>query len=463
MDKQVVVRNILEFNKDNERLLFSHTCKRNRLLVSDWIPDKSVFRTLTRPKVLPSLFSIKAGVYYIKIPEDPMDFYFVLSMLGHTDLHQKGIVGLKWFNANTKENVRIDTRRTFIAGFLSEGVLYRDTEKSLVVRERMMDNYDKSIIFQDKKEWRLLKPFVETNSSIVKFVFKREDVSKICYADIFQTIHRRGSVEYIDISGDLSDESIEEFLPLFETLLGVAFRNTPAVTLCLLLNLVSGYASIDFSSIMIEGANLSIGAESHVVNVLNATDVEKLSITRSSFSRNGFVKLLSSVSGSYVRKLSFRRCKLSTADVIACLFMPTIQPNRIKELSLAGVSIPECASSVLYACVSNPSLERLSLEGCNLGKNCLSSLADSLLHSDLHILDVRSNNLGEISHNIFINIGVRLTIRNLHMDNCVICVRSKVDLKSMLKMYHEKKKSIKVEMENITYLDGVLENTRKPV
>jgi len=307
-----------------------------------------------------------------------------------------------------------------------------------------------------------LKPFVKINNSIVKFVFKRQDISKICYADIFQTIHKRGSVEYLDIYGDVSDDSFEELQALFDTLLGVAFRNTPTATLCVLLNLVCGYASMNFSLLTVEGVNMTVGAECYLTNILNGIDIEKLSITKSTFSRNGFLKLLSSVSGSYVRKLSFRECKLSTGDIISCLFMPTVHPNRIKDLSLAGVSIPECASSVLYSCVSSSSLERISLEGCKLGENCLRSLGDSLLHSDLYTLDIRCNNLGENSHNIFINIGVKLTLKNLYINNCVICVKSKVDFRTMLKKYHEKDKSIKVETKNISYLNGVLENPGEP-
>jgi len=449
MNNSVLLRNILVFNKDNERISYSHTCTVNRKLVSRWVPDRNVFRTLTIPKVLPSLFHNRGGIYCIDIRRSTGDLCFVMSMLGHTDLHRKGVSGIKWFNSVTKSNMEIDAKRSVIARFL----LPSFQENDLILRERFLDNYDKSIIVQDKKEWRFVKPLLGINDSIVKFIFPRKDLSKICYYDIFEFISKRNSVKFIDITGDLSDESFEQFYPLFETLHGVAFRNTPTYTLDTLLSIVCGEASGEFKSLLLEGSNLSDSSITLILNILSVTDVVKLNIIRSSFPRNGFVKLLSAIGESSITRISFRKCKLSPEDIVSCLFLPSVRVGT-KELSLAGIHIPECASSVMYSCVSKQfdfSLNRLSLENCNLGKNCLYSLAEGLLTSHIQYLDISFNDLGEISHKIFENIGVECSLKYLCIDNCVLCPYSRKELNNTINTYRLMNMSLSVDMKNVRF------------
>ena len=452
-NNSVITRNILEFCKDNERLFFSHTCVKNRQLVSPWVPSRTVFRTLTAPNVLPSLFSSDGGVFSINIPESYCDLSFLMCMLGHVDLDDRGLYSLKWFNHVRSHRISTDTKRSLVTGFLPRNVL-SNNRHYLTLRERMRDNLDKTIVFQTKNKWRLCRSFLDLNFSIDRFVFYRTDSAKICYSDVFRYISLRNSVQYIDISGDMSDDSFGNFGLLFGTLKGVALRNMPESTLDTLLDIISGIDSECFRSLLIQGANFSMSMEILLSSIMNTFTMENLSIFESTFSRNGFIDMLSRSSLCYPTKLSLKKCSLFSGDVISCLFATTIFSSKIKELFISGNHIPESAGSVLYSCVSGNQLhklKKLSIANCNLGQDCLIALSDGLITSRLTSLNIGSNNLGEASHNIFTNIGGHLKIKSLYIDNCELCAESSVDLEILFQTYKSSNRTILVSMKNLVW------------
>lgn len=430
-----VLRNICEFCPDNGRVFFSHTCVDVRCAVVQWIPTftrnhptLSRFKTLTRPKVLPELFVEKNGVYSIDFPKTNIEFYFQMFMLGHSDIHRKGVVALKWFKAVTGKTPAMDTKRALLMKFLLSG----DKEKSLsdrqmlVLKKRLEEGRDELMLVHDMRHWDIVRDMLMTNTSIDRFIlFSPRDSMKVnCYASIFECLSKRVvNTEYLDLQGILSTQTLIAFpLVAFHLTSLMMRRLSFGVISVLLATILSRPNDAKLEILQLDSVSLDEAAENYMLDILDTLPIKKLLISATTLPVRGFTRVISVVGNSGMDKLHFRECKLGICEIVQCLFLPTVSDSSLKELVLERVHIPESAASALACCVESSNfLTTFSLQGCRLGPKCVQMVVEGLKKSSLSSLNLGSNDLGEESHNLFINVGKCGTMRNLILDSAGIC------------------------------------------
>lgn len=433
-----VLRNICEFCPDNTRVFFSHTCLQIRCAVVQWIPTftrndpcRSIFKTLTRPKVLPELFVEKNGVYSIACPKNNTDFYFNLFMLGQSDLHHHGVKALKWFKIVTGKTPAMDTKRALIMKFLLSG----DEDESLsdgqllVLKKRLGEGRDKLMLVHDMKHWDIVRDMLKTNTSINRFIFfsPRDSMRVNCYESIFEFLSERNvNTEYLDLQGKLSTQTLTAFPLVAFHLTCLMMRRLTAGVISVLLGIILGRPNdaklevLQFDSVVLDEQ-----AENHMLDTLDTFLIKKVLLSDTTLTAGGFTRVISVLANSEMDKVHFRQCKLGLCEIVQCLFLPTVSDSSIQELVLERVHIPESAANALASCVESSNfLKTLSLEGCRLGPRCVRMVVRGLKKSSLSTLNLGNNYLGEEAHNLFINVGKRGTMRNLILDSASICSHS---------------------------------------
>jgi len=426
-----VLRNICEFCRDNERVFFSHTCVEVRSAVVQWIPSLSSFKTLTCPKVLPELFVEKNGVYSIAFPKTSIEFYFQLFMLGHSDIHRKGVQASKWFKAVTGKSPAMDTKRSLMMKFLLSG----DEEESLsdrqmlVLKKRLEEGRDELMLVHDTRHWDIVRDMLMTNTSIDRFIFFSCSTSmKVnCYASVFESLSKRvKKTKYLDLQGILSTHTLVAFPLVAFHLTSLTMRRlTFGVVSVLLATILSRPNDAKLEVLQFDSVSLDEEAENQMLDIVDTFSIKKLLLSDTTLTTRGFTKVISVVGNSDMEKLYFRQCKLGICEIVQSLFLPTLSDSCLKELVLECIHIPESAASALASCVESSNfLTAFSVQGCRLGPACVRAVIEGLKKSSLSSLNLGNNYLGEESHNLFINIGKCGTMRNLILDSAVICSHS---------------------------------------
>lgn len=426
-----VLRNICDFCRDNERVFFSHTCVEVRGAVVQWIPSLSSFKTLTRPKVLPELFEEKNGVYSVAFPKNNIEFYFQLFMLGHSDIDRKGVKALKWFKAVTGKTPQMDTKRALIMKFLLSG----DEEKSLsdrqmlVLKKRLEAGRDELMLVHDTRHWDIVRDMLMTNTSIDRFILfsPRNSMKVNCYESIFLSLSERAvETKYLDLQGILSTRTLIAFPRVAFHLTSLMMRRlTSGVISVLLATILSRPNDANLHGLYFDSVSLDEEAENHMLDILDTLPIKKLLLSDTTLTARGFTRVVSVLGNSDMDKVHFRQCKLGICEIVQCLFLPTVSGSSLQELVLERIHIPDSAAGALASCVeSSHFLNTLSLEGCRLGARCVEMVVEGLKKSSLSSLNLGDNYLGEETHNLFINIGKRGTMRNLILDFATICSHS---------------------------------------
>lgn len=386
-----LLQDILRLCRDNERVFFSHTCTKVRSQVSPWIPSRTSFKTLTRPLVLDKLFDSKNGVYSMQTPNTKSDIYFAMAMMGHTDLHQKGLCAMRWL-VDVSSQPFLDTRKIVVTRYFPDNVGEMITKQKMVLYQRLEGSLDKSIVFNDLIHWDLVQDSLFKNTAITKCIDNRtNNQDDLCYGAALNFLSRRNCpIRTLDFSGKVSDETLYSFHRVAWGLNDMAMRNMPCNQVSLILGIISSHPLDSLLvNLHIDGLIWDTGVESSIMETVDLIDVKTLSITNCIFSDRGFVALMSVLSTSRVSKLSFRKSSLSACDVATALFAPSISDSYIVELSLSGVHVPDSVSSTLFASVAGEnSLRKLAWAGSDLGHDCVSALVEALKTSSLVVLDV---------------------------------------------------------------------------
>lgn len=454
-----VLRNICEFCQDNGRVFFSHTCVEVRCAVVQWIPtftrnhpSLSSFKTLTRPKVLPELFVEKNGVYSIDFPKTNTEFYFHLVMLGHSDIHRKGVQALKWFKAVTGKSPAMDTKRALIMKFLLSGDSLSDRQM-LVLKKRLEEGRDELMLVHDKKHWDIVRDMLMTNTSIDRFIFfsPRNSIKVNCYASIFQCLSKRvKKTEYLDLQGILSTQTLMAFpLVAFHLTSLMMRRLTSGLVSVLLATILSRPNDAKLEVLQFDSVSLGEESENQMLDILDTFSIKKLLFSDTTLTARGFTRVISVIGNSDMDKVHFRQCKLGICEIVQCLFLPTVSDSCMKELVLELVHIPESAASALASCVESSNfLNTLSLEGCRLGPACVKMVIKGLKKSSLSTLNLGNNYLGEESHNLFINVGNCGTMRNLILDSASLCSHSSREYRWARSVYKNNDTELHVSVRN---------------
>lgn len=436
-----LLRTILEFCRDNERVFYSHTCKSARKAAKSWIPAKDVYRTLTRPKILPELFDEKNGVYSVELPKPRCDFHFLISMLGQTDIHNKGVLALKWFQLVSGVRPTMDTKRVLMLKFLIHDDDSLSDRQVSILKTRFAEARDRSILVHDRRHWEIVLPMMKTNSSIRRFLFYRPASAlneEMCYADVFRFLSSREcSTEYLDLSGRLSAATLNSFHLLAWGLTGMMLRRLSSdVIVSFLDTIMSRPNEAQFTCMQFDELSVGHGAENAILEVLDTLPMETLLLRKITFPERGFSRIFATIGNSNLATLHIRRCELSSIEITQCLFLPTVADSSLTKLVLSGVLIPEEAAGALAFCVEESSfLRTLVLDGCGLGPKCVEMLVVGLKKSSLTTLNLGKNKLGEVAHRLFKNVGHRLTMINMILDLCSMCSNAVKDYRWAQKQY----------------------------
>ena len=465
-----VLRNICEFCPDNARVFFSHTCVEVRDAVVKWIPTftrnhvcLSSFKTLTRPKVLPELFDEKNGVYSVAFPKNNIEFYFQLYMLGHSDIHRKGVQALKWFKAVTGKTPLMDTKRALILKFLLSG----DEDKSLsdrqmlVLKKRLEEGRDELMLVHDMKHWDIVRDMLMTNTSIDRFILfsPRNSIKVNCYESIFLSLSERAvKTKYLDLQGILSTRTLIAFpLVAFHLTSLMMRRLTFGVISVLLATILSRPNDAKLEVLQFDSVCLGEETENHMLDILDTFPIKKLLFSDTTLTARGFTRVISVLGNSVMDKVHFRQCKLSICEIVQCLFLPTVSDSSLQELVLERIHIPDCAAGALASCVESSNfLNTLSLEGCRLGARSVKMVVEGLKKSSLSTLNLGNNYIGEESHNLFINVGKCGTMRNLILDSGSICSHSAREYRWAKSVYKNNKAVLHVSMRKCTFKLGFM-------
>lgn len=456
------LRTIVEFCRDNERVFLSFTCVTIRGAVSSWIPCKLRYRTVTRPQVLPELFDEKDGVFSIGLPKTKCDYYFNMTMLRHADIHRKGVPALKWLQVVTGARDDLATTTLFAMRFLlhSGDKETLNDHQMLVLKKRFEGNRDNCLLLQDKRHWDLARGPLMKNTSIKRFVLysDKSNVEVNCYDHVFRTLSRRECpTEYLDLSGRLSNNTISSFTLVAFNLTGIMLRRVENPVLANLLHIIlSRPNDAKLTCLQLEGIRLDPVVEEVVLDVLDTLPISKLLFSKCSFPVLGLLKVLSQVgSSSSLEKLYIRRCRLTICDAVTCFMLPAVKDSSLLELNVIGTQIPEEAAHALAICVeSSIFLHTLSLNNCRLGPQCMKLLVNSLGKSSLSSLDLGRNDIGELAHLLFRNVGKAGTMRNLFLDHCRLCTRSATELRLLRNLYKAMGACLYVSMVNFKKMLG---------
>ncbi|CAM9106023.1 unnamed protein product [Sphacelaria rigidula] len=200
--------------------------------------------------------------------------------------------------------------------------------------------------------------------------------------------------------------------------------------------------------LQLEQTRLDVVVQDVLLNTLDILPISKLLFSNCSFPPMGLLKVISLLGSSVeLERLFIRRCKLSISEAVSSLMLPTMKDSSIVELSLIGIEIAEEAAEALELCVGGSVfLHTLSLDECDLGPRCMTSVVRSLEKSSLSSLSLKKINIGELAHDLFYNVGKAGTMRNLFLDGCTLCSRSAADLQWMTKAYRRRGADIYVSM-----------------
>lgn len=448
------LRTILECCRDNERVFLSHTCSSIREVVSPWIPTKHVYRTLTRPKILPELFDEKDGVFSIGLPETKCEHYFNMTMLKHADIHKKGIQAFKWFQVVTGARPSWALVSMFAMRFMwdEDDNESLNARQMLVLRKRFEGNRDNCLLLHDKRHWDLARGPLMKNTSIKRIVLysAKTDVGVNCYDHIFRALSRRNCpTEYLDLSGRLSNNTVGSFPLVAFDLTGIMLRRVENPVVVNLLNIIlSRPNDAKLVWLQLEQTKLDVVVQEVVLNVLDILPISKLLFSNCRFPPMGLLKVISLLGSSMeLERLFIRRCKLSVSETVGSLMLPTMKDSSIVELSLTGIEIAEEAAEALELCVGGcVFLHTLSLDECDLGPRCMTSVVRGLKKSTLSSLSLKNNNIGELAHALFYNVGEAGSMRNLFLDGCTLCSRSAAELQSLTKTYRRRGTTLYVSM-----------------
>lgn len=442
-----VLRTVLEFCRDNERVFLSHTSVGVREAVAHWIPSKQQYKTLTRPKIIPELFEEKDGVFSMDYPKTNVDFYFNIAMLGHSDIHRRGVRALTWFSNATGMTPVLDTSRVLMVKYLSENESLSDRQIS-VLEKRFKACKDEVMLVHDLRHWGIVQEMLKTTSSINRFIFfSRPDKALTCYADVFLFLHqRKPKAEYLDLSGELSLQTLLAFPLLAFDLTGIMLRRLSTVAMRHLLGtILSRPNDAKLDTLQFDGAALDVSVVNCMLDILDTLPIKRLLFSSTSIPGRGFTGVISVLGNTNIERLQFRKCPLTICEIVQCLFLPTVSSSYMKELFLMSFHIPEEAADALASCIeSMHGLETLSLENCRLGSKCMEMVVQALKLSPLLTLNIGNNYIGEHAHVMFKNIGDNGRMRNLFIDECFLCRKSMKEYRFAKAMYKRRKTKLHV-------------------
>lgn len=453
LQSSLLLRIVLEFCRENERIFLSHTSCSNRKAITTWIPNLTEYRTLTRPKVLVEIFLVKNGVYTLGVPRNKRELHFNMSMLANVDIHARGVSVFRWFQIITGLTPVLDTKRVLVTKCLGDQEISLTERQILILKRRLEGGLDKRLMVDDRVHWEFIRNMLENNSSISRFVFSgnRQDIGVNCFADIFVHLSQRSCVtEYLDISGPLSFDTIQSFHHLAWGLTGIMLRRCLSATILSMMNIViSRPNEASLTCLQFESCHLDSNAQEPILSILDTLSVETLVFSKTTLRRLGYSKVLAVIGNSTLKKLFFRKCVLSLTEIVQCLFLPTIPDSCLLQLSLTYMFIPEEAASALMSCLETSSfLTLLSLEGCVLKPNCLRALVSGLKKSSLAKLNLTSTNIGCFAHKLFKNLTIKMNLRTLILDKCTICSRSEKDYRGTMLAYRQRRIQLVVSLKN---------------
>lgn len=450
-----VMRSLLEFCRDDDRIRLSHACHTTRDAIGDFIPTKTHYNSLTTPKVLPELFSERDGVFSLGLPKDQRELHFNMAMLGHADLHAKGVPALLWFKTVTGLKPVVDLKTVLITKFLWSSDSFQDlTDHQMhVLRRRFEGGRDDRIMVHDRQHWDLIRDMVEKNSSISRFIFSSSplDIGENCFADIFTLLNGRACVtDYLDFCGPVTLATTQAFNLVAWGLEGLMLRRMGNASLSDMLGLILSHPNeARLTCLQFECNDLDASVESPMLNIVDALPIKTLLFSKTSLTDGGYSRLFSTVGNSCVEKLYFRKCHLSCIEVVQCLFLPTLSASSLVELTLSYIHIPEEAADAVVSCLENSNfLGSLSLEGCDLGGRVLHGIVDGLKKSSLLKLDLRHNNIGCQAHSLFINVGRHGVLKTLLLDGCTLCKQASKEYKKAVLAYRKRQSSLKVSLKD---------------
>lgn len=356
-------------------------------------------------------------------------------MIGQTDIHNKGVLALKWFKVASGLMPTMDTKHVLMLKFLLDGNDSLSHRQMSILRTRLAEGRDKSILVHDERHWEIVRPMLATNSSIRRFLFYRPTSAlaleeEMCYAEVFRFLSERSCVtEYLDLSGKLSAATLDSFHLLAWGLTGIMLRRLKIeVIVSFLDTIMSRPNEANLNCMQFDDVAMDYGAENIMLEILDTLPIEQLLLRKTTLPERGFSRVFSTVGNSNLEMLHIRRCKLSTVEIVQCLFLPTVSDSSLTQLVLSGVFIPEEAAGALASCVEESAfLKTLALDGCRLGPQCVKMVVEGLKNSALTTLNLGNNHLGEEAHRLFRNIGKRRTMTNMVLDLCSMCKKSVKD------------------------------------
>lgn len=440
------LRIIAEFLRDNERVFFSHTCQSARSGLVHWIPTFERYKTLTTPEFLPELFVKKNGTYTMEPPETSCEFNFQMLMLPQSDINHKGVRAFKWFQFAVAKSLppMFNTERAlwlkFLLGFdKNEGLTDRQL---LVLKRRLESGKDEMMYVHDMRHWDIVRDMFMGNISINRLVFFSpiSATNVNCYGDVFVDLSKRWKkTRYLDLQGKLSMRTLLAFPLVASDLICLTLRRIEySAVSSLLSTILIRPQDAMLESLQVDAVTLDRHAENYLLDTLDTLPISSLLFSNTTLTRRGFSRTLSVIGNSRVKKLQFRECRLNICEVVQAVFLPTIPDSALEELVFHGVDIAEEAASALASCVESSNfLNKLSVEGCDLGPVCVKMLVEGLKSSSLSTLNLVGNDLGEEAHNLFFNVGVCGTMRNLFIDSCRICSHSIQDFRRARSLYRE--------------------------
>ena len=449
------LRNICEFLRDNERVFFSHTCHGVREPVEQWIPTFERYKTLTPPKILPELFVEVGGVYTLERPKTSCEFYFQMYMLGHSDIHRKGVLASKWFKASVAKSMTTPlpySKNALWLKFLRDPKESLTDRQLLVLKQRLEGGRDELMYVHDLRHWDIVRDMLMTNSSIERIIlYSSSMATKInCYADVFDSLsNRKTKTRYLDIQGKLSTRTVLAFpLVAFDLTSLTLRRLSKGVISALLSTILSRPNDAKLEIVQLDGVSLDSNAEHYLLDIMDTLPIKGLLFSETSLPSRGFTRAMSVMGNSDLDRVHFRKCNLDICEIVQCLFLPTVSDSSLKELILEGVHIPESASGALASCVESSNfLTTLSLEGCRLGPKCMKMVVQGLRASSLSTLNLVDNEIGEEAHKLFRNVGNCGTMRNLFLDACGLCSHSVQDYRRAKSVYKNNNTELHVSVK----------------
>ena len=458
-----LLKEILGFARDIDRVRTSHTCRTIREIVLPLIPVSSEFRTISTPKILPSMYFFNGDAYTIVFPHSATNQAFLVANAAQLDLENRGVSVLKW--ALTKCNkvgqgmwssVRSDN--VFMSRYLCLGDKILSRCHKDVLAERFQNNFDDCLVLHNPTDWVKIQEALMTNYSIRRYILSSDGTTAQCFANVFDTLSKkvlqnegnRSALEYLDIAGPLTQQSIDRFFQIGFAIQGLALRRMPSTDAWDILgNILSRANDSNLSMLYLENIEAGVELENSICNAVEHLFITHLTINTCKLPNNCITRLLSICAGSMIEKLEFRKCRASAAEILHTLFLPTIPGSRIHTLVINHMPIPKIAHSTLHNCISrSTTLFKLDLSSTKLGDDCMAAIVDAIGFSSLQDLNLSWNPVNEYAHGIFANVSAQKVMTRLILDNCTLCPHSKHDMESLLTGYANEGLSITISTKN---------------